>query len=67
MFLPPLPNQPVLSPCIGVCELNDAGYCIGCHRSGEEIARWLQFSDAQRLQLMNVVLPRRSGTDQEPA
>jgi predicted Fe-S protein YdhL (DUF1289 family) len=67
MFLPPLPNKPVLSPCIGVCELNGAGYCIGCHRSGEEIARWLQFSDAQRLHLMNDVLPRRAATGGEPA
>jgi predicted Fe-S protein YdhL (DUF1289 family) len=47
--------------------LNAAGYCVGCHRSGDEIARWLQFSDAQRLHLMNDVLPRRAGVDEESA
>ena len=67
MFFSPVPNKPVLSPCIGVCDLNAAGYCVGCHRSGDEIARWLQLSDAQRLHLMNDVLPRRAGADEESA
>ena len=31
----------VVSPCIGVCQLNDAGnYCLGCHRTTEEIGAW---------------------------
>jgi predicted Fe-S protein YdhL (DUF1289 family) len=67
MFFSPATNKPVLSPCIGVCELNGAGYCVGCHRSGEEIAGWLQFTDAERLHLMNDVLPRRAAADEEPA
>ena len=67
MFFPSVANKPMHSPCIGVCELNGAGFCIGCHRSGEEIARWLQLADALRLHLMNDVLPRRAGADEEPA
>ena len=65
MFFSPTPEKPVLSPCTGVCRLNDTGYCTGCHRRGDEIANWLQFTDAQRLHLMNEVLPRRvaAGTD----
>lgn len=31
----------VVSPCIGVCQLNDAGdYCLGCHRTTDEIGAW---------------------------
>jgi len=67
MFLSPAPKQPVLSPCTGVCRLDAAGYCVGCHRSGDEIARWLQFTDAQRLHLMNDVLPRRAAAGGESA
>lgn len=67
MFLSPAPHKPVLSPCIGVCELNAAGYCVGCHRSGDEIARWLRFTDAQRLHLMNDVLPQRAAAPEESA
>lgn len=67
MFHSPASKQPVLSPCTGVCRLDDAGYCVGCHRSGEEIACWLQFSDAQRLHLMNDLLPCRAAAEDEPA
>ena len=49
----------VLSPCIGVCSLDDAGLCEGCRRTTAEIARWSQMSDDERLRIMDVVLPLR--------
>lgn len=49
----------VLSPCTGVCMLDDEGYCLGCHRSSAEIARWSQMDDDERLRLMESVLPLR--------
>jgi predicted Fe-S protein YdhL (DUF1289 family) len=49
----------VLSPCIGVCSLDGAGLCEGCHRTTAEIARWSQMGDDERLHLMEVVLPGR--------
>jgi len=51
--------QPVLSPCIGICQLGDDGLCVGCLRSGDEIGRWLRMSPAEREHLMCVVLPKR--------
>jgi uncharacterized protein len=51
--------RPVLTPCIGVCTLDPVGYCDGCLRSGDEIAGWLSMDDAQRLHMMEVVLPAR--------
>lgn len=67
MFPTAAPPKPVLSPCTGVCRLDDAGYCEGCHRSGAEIAHWLQFTDAQRRHLMHVVLPQRATAKWESA
>jgi len=49
----------VLSPCIGICSLDDSGLCEGCHRSSAEIARWSQMSDDERLRFMEVLLPER--------
>lgn len=49
----------VLSPCIGICSLDDAGLCEGCHRSAAEIASWTRMNDDERLHLVEVVLPRR--------
>lgn len=50
----------VLSPCIGICELDEAGLCRGCHRSGDEIAAWTTLGDATRLRYMDEILPARA-------
>lgn len=52
-------HRALLSPCVGVCALDDAGYCVGCHRSMDEIAGWLRLSDDERLRLIEHVLPAR--------
>ncbi|MEO7431578.1 MAG: DUF1289 domain-containing protein [Dokdonella sp.] len=52
-------HPPVLSPCTGVCVLGRDGYCDGCLRSGDEIARWIAMDDAQRRELMEHALPLR--------
>ena len=49
----------ILSPCIGICRLGTDGQCEGCLRTGDEIARWLSMSDAERARLMFEVLPKR--------
>jgi hypothetical protein len=27
----------VENPCVGVCEIDESGYCVGCGRSADEI------------------------------
>lgn len=50
----------ILSPCTGVCRLDETGLCQGCHRSGDEIAAWARLGDAVRLHYLEVVLPARA-------
>lgn len=60
-----MPNAPnpaetlPLSPCTGICRLDERGYCVGCQRTGEEIGRWRAMTDAERLYVMQVILPGR--------
>ncbi|MBN6113703.1 NUDIX hydrolase [Xanthomonas bonasiae] len=54
----PVPHA-LLTPCIGLCTLDAQGYCAGCLRSGDEIARWRGMSDAERQRYMQEVLPAR--------
>ncbi len=49
----------VLSPCIGVCVLDEEGLCEGCHRTSAEIGNWSAMGDDERLRLMEEVLPLR--------
>ncbi|WP_280636292.1 DUF1289 domain-containing protein [Endozoicomonas sp. G2_1] len=34
----------VPSPCVGICQSDDKGYCLGCMRTREERQTWLQYS-----------------------
>ena len=53
------PPKPVLTPCIGVCTLAADGLCVGCHRTGDEIAAWSALDDLERARIMSEVLPAR--------
>ena len=42
------------SPCIGVCELDHRlGICLGCLRTGDEIAGWSRFDPEQRRRVLD--------------
>jgi len=60
MYNDPAPLAPSpLTPCTGICKLDDRGYCLGCQRTGDEIARWRGMNDAERQRLMRDILPTR--------
>jgi predicted Fe-S protein YdhL (DUF1289 family) len=48
------------SPCTNVCVLGSAGYCLGCLRTGDEIARWRDMSADEQWQLIDVLAERRA-------
>lgn len=47
------------SPCIGVCEVNNKGYCKGCFRSRDERLHWLQLSSEQKREVVRLCQSRR--------
>ena len=59
MFFPRNPPKPILTPCMGICTLAPDGFCVGCHRTGDEIAGWSQLDDGERAHFINEVLPAR--------
>lgn len=53
------------SPCIGVCQTGDKGYCLGCFRSRDERLYWLQLApDVKRKVLKACVLRKRRAQQQ---
>ncbi|MDY0073911.1 MAG: DUF1289 domain-containing protein [Thauera sp.] len=49
----------IASPCINICQMSpDTGWCIGCQRSLDEIARWGTASDAEKLVILAAVEER---------
>lgn len=49
------------TPCVKICIYDpESGRCTGCGRRLDEIARWIEMSDAERRRIMNE-LPARLG------
>lgn len=53
-------TSPISTPCIRTCTLDRDGVCLGCHRTVDEIIRWREMGEAERLRLMRDVLPMRA-------
>ncbi len=48
----------VPSPCVGVCSVDDKGYCQGCMRKREERFNWLNFTPAQQRHIIKLCKQR---------
>lgn len=49
-----LPN-----PCIGVCQVNNQGYCQGCWRSRQERQSWQQLTNSNKVAVLALAKQRR--------
>ncbi len=51
--------QAIESPCVLVCSIDtDTGWCLGCGRTRDEIARWTVIDGDARRAVM-AILPQR--------
>jgi predicted Fe-S protein YdhL (DUF1289 family) len=54
-------SQAMVSPCIGICAMNEqTGQCEGCYRSLEEIRAWWDMTDDERKRVMEQLEQRQS-------
>lgn len=47
------------SPCIGVCQVNNRGYCKGCFRSRDERVYWHQVDNGVKQQIIKACASRK--------
>ncbi len=50
----------IVTPCIGVCVMDDSGFCRGCARTLDEIGAWTALSPADRLAFMEELPARKA-------
>lgn len=46
------------SPCRGICQADELGYCRGCMRSREERFGWMKLSDPQKRDVLRLCRQR---------
>ncbi|EKF75639.1 hypothetical protein A11A3_02182 [Alcanivorax hongdengensis A-11-3] len=56
--------QPIASPCVSICALDENDICVGCFRTGGEISIWGLLSHAEKQEVMRRIPLRMDG---EPA
>ena len=57
----------MISPCILVCSIDmKTGYCFGCGRTRDEIASWIDYTDAERRALMDTLPARLETVERKP-
>jgi predicted Fe-S protein YdhL (DUF1289 family) len=50
----------VPSPCVNVCQMHpETNYCVGCLRTMEEIADWLDMRNEEKLEVLARVERRK--------
>ncbi|MVA97759.1 DUF1289 domain-containing protein [Nitratireductor sp. CAU 1489] len=55
------------SPCILVCSIDfKTGYCFGCGRTRDEIARWIAMTAEARCQVMGELPARLETIERKP-
>ncbi|EAU6329214.1 DUF1289 domain-containing protein [Salmonella enterica] len=45
---------PVASPCRGICQSDERGFCRGCMRSRDERFNWQKMSDAEKQNVLRL-------------
>lgn len=45
---------PVPSPCRGICQSDERGYCRGCLRSRDERFNWQRMSDSEKQEVLRL-------------
>lgn len=51
-------SQRIKSPCVNICALDEQDICVGCYRTGDEIAQWTGLTDAERTEVLQQVAAR---------
>ena len=49
----------VPSPCVGVCQSNEKGYCRGCMRTRDERQEWMNFDNDNKQKVIKRCIQRK--------
>jgi len=56
----------VPSPCVGVCQSDDKGLCLGCFRTREERLNWISLNSDDKQKVVKRCIQRRKRRNAQP-
>ncbi len=55
----------VPSPCVGVCQSNEKGYCLGCMRTRDERKEWSTLNNDNKQKVIKRCIQRKKRQDKK--
>jgi hypothetical protein len=55
----------VPNPCVGVCQSDNKGYCLGCKRTRDERIHWLEYDANEKQKVIKRCLQRKKRAEQK--
>ena len=52
----------IISPCVGVCALNNDDICVGCYRAGVEISGWGGMKEDEKRTVLEMIKEREKSS-----
>jgi predicted Fe-S protein YdhL (DUF1289 family) len=56
----------VPSPCVGVCQSDEKGNCLGCYRTREERQSWISLTSDNKQKVVKRCLQRKKRKNAKP-
>ncbi|TWX54021.1 DUF1289 domain-containing protein [Colwellia hornerae] len=56
----------VPSPCVGVCQSDEKGNCLGCYRTREERQTWINLTSDNKQKVVKRCLQRKKRKNAKP-
>lgn len=53
----------VPSPCVGICQSDDKGYCMGCMRTRDERQQWINLTSDNKQKVIKRCIQRKRRKD----
>ncbi|GAA6206336.1 DUF1289 domain-containing protein [Thalassotalea sp. SU-HH00458] len=53
----------VPSPCVGICQSDDKGQCLGCFRTREERQNWINLASTEKQKVIKRCIQRKKRKD----
>ena len=52
----------IVSPCVGICALNESDICVGCYRTGIEISAWGEMKESEKRSVLALIKEREKSS-----
>lgn len=51
-------GKKIKNPCRLICKYDQESICMGCYRTREEVSKWAEYTDEEKLEVYDKIIKR---------